>query len=159
MTAANNTIEIRPVSNRQDLDAFLQLPFRLYRDDPNWVPPLHLERRDHLSPKNNPYYQHAEVQLFTAWRDGVCVGRISAQICALHQERYKDQCGQFGFLEADDDPAIFAALFEAAESWLRHRGMKRVLGPFNHSINEEVGLLVEGFDTPPQFLMGHGRPT
>ncbi len=159
MTAANNTIEIRPVSNRQDLDAFLQLPFRLYRDDPNWVPPLHLERRDHLSPKNNPYYQHAEVQLFTAWREGQCVGRISAQICALHQEHHRDKCGQFGFIEAEDDPAIFSALFAAAEDWLRARGMEKISGPFNHSINEEVGLLVDGFDTPPQFLMGHGLPT
>ncbi|MCP5081534.1 MAG: N-acetyltransferase [Alphaproteobacteria bacterium] len=158
MATCDNRIEIRPVMGRQDLDAFLQLPFRLYQDDPNWVPPLHLERRDHLSPKNNPYYQHAEVQLFTAWRGGLCVGRISAQICALHQDRHKDLCGQFGFIEAEDDPAVFATLFEAAEVWLRDRGMQRVRGPFNHSINEEVGLLVEGFDTPPQFLMGHARP-
>lgn len=158
MAVGNNMIEIRPVAGKQDLDAFLQLPFRLYRDDPNWVPPLHLERRDHLSPKNNPYYQHAEVQLFAAWRGGDCVGRISAQICALHQDRHKDHCGQFGFIEAEDDPAVFAALFEAAEGWLRDRGMERVRGPFNHSINEEVGLLVEGFDTPPLFMMGHARP-
>ena len=154
MAPGNNTIEIRPVAGKQDLDAFLQLPFRLYQDDPNWVPPLHLERRDHLSPKNNPYYQHAEVQLFTAWRGDVCVGRISAQICALHQERYNDHCGQFGFVEAEDDPEVFAALFEAAEAWLRGRGMQRVCGPFNHSINEEVGLLVEGFQHPPSIPDG-----
>ena len=90
----------------------------------------------------------------------VCArGRISAQICALHQERHKDACGQFGFIEAENDAAVFAALFEAAETWLRARGMQRARGPFNLSINEEVGLLVEGFDTPPQFLMGHARPS
>lgn len=159
MAAENTKIEIRPVAGKPDLEAFLHLPFRLYKDDPNWIPPLHLERKDHLSPKNNPYYQHAEVQLFIAWREGQCVGRISAQICALHQERHKDNCGQFGFIEADDDPDVFSALFGAAEDWLRARGMSKICGPFNHSINEEVGLLVDGFDTPPQFLMGHGLPT
>ncbi len=158
MDAGNSTIEIRPVTDKAGLDAFINLPFRLYQGDPHWVPPLRVERRDHLSAKSNPYYQHADVQLFTAWRDGVCVGRISAQICALHQERYKDACGQFGFIEAEDDAAVFSALFEAAETWLRERGMRCVMGPFSHSINEEVGVLVEGFDTPPQFLMGHARP-
>lgn len=159
MDAGSPPIEIRSVTDKHGLEAFLELPFRLYEGDPHWVPPLYLERRDHLSAKNNPYYQHAEVQLFTAWRDGVCVGRISAQICTLHQERYKDASGQFGFIEAEDDPAVFAALFQAAETWLRERGMRQVLGPFSHSINEEVGLLVEGFDTPPQFLMGHAKPS
>lgn len=159
MAREHGTIDVRPVSGKQDLNAFLRLPFRLYEDDKNWIAPLDIERRDHLSAKNNPYYQHAEVQLFLAWRDGQCVGRISAQICKLHQERHKDDCGQFGFIEAEDDPAIFSALFTAAEDWLRSRGMRHVRGPFNHSINEEVGLLVEGFDTPPQFMMGHALPS
>ncbi len=158
MTVSPNSIDVRPVADKAGLQGFLSLPFRLYADDPNWVPPLYLERQDHLSPKNNPYYQHAEVQLFTAWRAGQCVGRISAQICELHQERHKDGAGQFGFIEAEDDAEVFAALFGAAEDWLKARGMSCSRGPFSHSINEEVGLLVEGFETPPQFLMGHARP-
>ncbi len=158
MTSSAHSIEIKAVSGKAGLDAFLSLPFRLYADDPNWVPPLYLERQDHLSAKNNPYYQHAEVQLFTAWRAGECVGRISAQVCELHQEHHNDGAGQFGFIEAENDREVFAALFAAAEDWLKARGMVCSRGPFSHSINEEVGLLVEGFETPPQFLMGHARP-
>ncbi|MEM1198582.1 MAG: hypothetical protein AAGI06_04660, partial [Pseudomonadota bacterium] len=158
MTVSSNNIDVKPVADKAGLEVFLSLPFRLYAEDRHWVPPLYLERQDHLSPKNNPYYQHAEVQLFTAWRAGQCVGRISAQVCELHQEHHKDGAGQFGFIEAEDDAAVFAALFGAAEDWLRAKGMSCSRGPFSHSINEEVGLLVDGFDTPPQFLMGHARP-
>ena len=88
------------------------MPFALYRNDPNWVAPLYLERFEHLDPKKNPYFQHADVALFLAYRGGRPVGRISAQVCRLSSERYKDGVGQFGFLEAEDDPAVFAALFD-----------------------------------------------
>ncbi|MEM8688735.1 MAG: N-acetyltransferase [Pseudomonadota bacterium] len=158
MTGHPNSIEVTAVSDKAGLKEFLSLPFRLYADDPHWVPPLYLERQDHLSAKNNPYYQHAEVQLFTAWRAGRCVGRISAQVCQLHLKHHQDHAGQFGFIEAEDDAEVFSALLGAAENWLRERGLRCSRGPFSHSINEEVGLLVEGFDTPPQFLMGHARP-
>ncbi len=151
-------IEIKPVQTKGDLKSFITMPARLYADDPNWVPPLHLERQDHLNPRSNPYFQHAEVKLLTAWRAGECVGRISAQVCALHQERYGASCGHFGFIDAEDDRDIFSALFEAAGDWLRSQGMKTVRGPYALSINEETGLLVEGFDTPAYFMMGHARP-
>ena len=148
-------ITVRPVLNKKDQTTFLKVPFPIYANDPKWVAPLFLERFEHLSEKKNPYFQHAKAQLFIAEKDGQPIGRISAQICQLHQERYKDQTGQFGFLEAVDDSAVFAALFKTAESWLRERGMKRALGPFSFSINDETGLLIDGFETMPNMMMGH----
>lgn len=152
------TVTIREVRSRADRIAFLKVPFALYRNDPNWVPQLFFERMEHLSEKKNPYFDHAEAQLFIAERQGRAVGRISAQIDRLHLERYNDATGQFGFLEAEDDPQVFAALFAAAENWLRARGIRRVQGPFSFSINDEVGLLIDGFDTPPNIMMGHALP-
>lgn len=154
----SSTVSFRPVAGKAGTRAFLDVPFAVYRNDPHWVAPLYLERFEHLDPKKNPYFEHAEAQLFLAERDGRPVGRISAQVDRLRIERYKDATGQFGFLEALDDPAIFAALFEAAGSWLKQRGMARAQGPFSFSINDETGLLVDGFDTPPNMMMGHGAP-
>jgi GNAT superfamily N-acetyltransferase len=151
-------IKVRPVLGQQDRDLFISVPFALYKDDPNWVPPLKLERMIHISPSSNPFFRHAEVQLFIAEKNGVPVGRISAQINRLHLERYGDDTGHFGFLEAPDDPQVFRALLEMAENWLRARGMKRVTGPFSFSINDETGLLITGFDRPPNMMMGHALP-
>jgi hypothetical protein len=152
------TISVRPVGGKADLRAFLDLPFRLYGKDPNWVAPLYLERYEHLDPRKNPYFRHAEAGLFLALKGGRPVGRISAQACRLRGERYGDGVGQFGFLEAEDDPAVFEALLEAAAAWLAARGLTRMQGPFNFSINDELGLLIEGFDTPPSMMMGHALP-
>ncbi|MCA3555074.1 dATP pyrophosphohydrolase [Aestuariivirga sp.] len=149
------SVTVRPVRGKEDLRTFLDLPFALYAGDPNWVAPLYLERLEHLDPKKNPYYRHAEVELFTALRGGRPVGRISAQLCRLRGEHYQDGVGQFGFLEAEDDPAVFAALLDAAAAWLKQRGATAIQGPFSFSINDETGLLIEGFDTPPSVLMGH----
>ncbi len=110
-----------------------------------------------FSPRN-AFYQHAQVRLWVAYRDGRPVGRISAQIDDLRRERYADATGHFGALEAIDDPAVFGALLGAAEEWLRAFGMRRVIGPFNLSINGDIGVLIEGFEHPPVFLTGHGRP-
>ena len=154
----NTSVKVRPVLSKQDKKSFLDVPFALYGKDSNWVAPLYLERLEHLNPKKNPYFQHAETQLFLAEVNGKPIGRISAQIDRLHLERYQDATGQFGFLEAPNDPEVFAALFESAQGWLRSRGMKRVRGPFSFSINDEMGLLVDGFDTPPNMLMGHALP-
>lgn len=150
-------VEIFPVEGRQYFNQFLRLPWSVYRDDPAWIPPLFFERKMHLS-KHNPYFQHAEVQTWIARRKGQTLGRISAQIDQLHLKRYDDSTGFFGFIEAEDDAAVFAALFNTAENWLHSRGMARVRGPFSFSINEECGLLVEGFDSPPAIMMGHARP-
>jgi len=153
MPASN--ITIRPVKTKADQITFLKVPFPIYAQDKAWVAPLFLERLEHLSEKKNPYFEHAKAQLFIAEKDGKPVGRISAQVDALHQERYKDSTGMFGFLEAADDPAIFAALFKTAEDWLRGQGMKKALGPFSFSINDEIGLLIDGFETMPNMMMGH----
>ena len=149
-----SAISVIPVTTSAELDRFIRLPQRLYRDDPAFVTPLHLERRQALSPRTNPYFQHAEAQLFLAQRAGRDVGRISAQVDRL--ARAGD--GHFGLVAAEDEAGIFDALFAAAETWLRQRGRTRALGPFNLSINEESGLLVEGFDTPPMMLMAHDPP-
>ena len=156
MMASNdkNQVQVREVSGKAMLDEFIRVPWWVYKDDPNWVPPLMMERRDALSPKN-PFFQHAEWQAWIAYRDGRPVGRISAQIDRLYLEIQDDATGFFGLIEAPDDPAVFAALFGAAEDWLKSKGMRRVLGPFNLGINQEMGLLVDGFDTPPYIMMGH----
>ena len=151
-------ISVGAVSTKAGRRVFLDVPFGLYRDDPNWVAPLYLERFEHLDPKKNPYFEHAEAQLFVAYRGAKPVGRISAQACKLRLERYNDATGQFGFIEAENDPTVFAALLDAAAGWLKQRGLTRMLGPFSFSINDETGLLVDGFDTPPNMLMGHGLP-
>jgi hypothetical protein len=149
---------VKAVQDKAGMNDFLAVPFDVFRNDRNWVPPLYFERHEHLSSKKNPYFKHAEAQLFVAYRDGRPVGRISAQIDRLHLERYNDATGQFGFLDIVDDPAVFTALFNVAEDWLRARHILRVRGPFSFSINDESGLLIDGFDRPPNMMMGHGRP-
>ena len=151
-------LRILPVDGRAALGRFIRVPGRIFASDPAWIPPLFLERRLHLSTRSNPYFQHARWQAWIAWRGNEPVGRISAQIDALHLERYGDATGFFGMLDAEDRQETFAALLAAAGQWLREQGMRRIRGPFNLSINEEMGVLVEGFDTPPVFMMGHARP-
>jgi len=139
------------------LDRFIRLPHRLHAGDPYWVPPLALERRMHLSPKN-PYFRHARWQAWLAFKDGRPAGRISAQIDRLYLEHHDDKTGFFGLLDAVDDRAVFERLFQAAEAWLKDQGMQRIQGPFNLSINHECGLLVAGFDHPPAVMMPYNPP-
>ena len=150
-------IRIEAVRGRRQLDRFIRLPGRLYAGHAGYVAPLLFERRAALSPAN-PYFQHAKAEYWLAWRGARLVGRISAQIDDLSLERYQDAAGHFGLLDAEDDPAVFVALIATAEDWLRARGMRRVRGPFNLSINEESGLLIEGFDTPAVMMMGYAPP-
>ena len=150
-------LRVVPVEGRRGLRQFIRLPWSIYLDDPAWVPPLLLERKEHLS-KRNPFFEHAKCKFWLAYRGATPVGRISAQVDQLHLQRYEDSTGFFGLLEAEDDAETFRALMDTAETWLRDQGMHRVLGPFNFSINQECGLLVEGFDTPPMVMMGHARP-
>lgn len=143
------------MQSRTERRQFVEFPYGLYADDPAWVPPLRIEQRHQFSP-SSPFFQHAKVQLWVAYRNGKPVGRITAQVDDLRIERYDDATGYFGSLEAIDDPAVFAALFRAAEDWLRTQGMRHVVGPFNLSINGDIGCLVEGFEAAPVFLTGHG---
>ena len=158
-TPEGNTgpLQIVKVENRKTLNNFIRVLWPLYKDDPAWVPPLMLERRMQLAP-SNPYFEHADYSSWVAYRDRTPVGRIRAQIDHLHLDRYQDATGFFGMLEAENDSETFQMLMDTAETWLRKKGMRRVMGPFNLSINQELGMLVDGFDTPPMVMMGHGRP-
>lgn len=153
---------IRPVQSRRDRRAFVDLPFRLYRDDPAWVPPLKREALALITPGKNGWFSHAEAQLFLAERDGRVVGRISAHIDTLAltmppEQGFGPGVGQWGLFDAEDAETA-ARLIGTAEGWLRDRGMRRVLGPISMSIWEEPGLLIEGHDHPPTVMMGHAKP-
>lgn len=149
------TIEIVPVTDKTLLQRFIRVPFAVHQHDKTWSPPLLMEREEALSPKTNPFIRRAEVRFWLARRDGRDVGRISAQIDPLGQKEGAERVGHFGCLSAEDDPVVFAALLRTAEEFLKSRGVTHVQGPFSLCINEETGLLVDGFDTPPMLLMGH----
>jgi len=150
-------LEIRETPVGGKLNDFLNVVDYVYRGDPNYVRPLDMDMKDRLSLKN-PFFEHAEGVIFTAHRNGWCVGRITAQIDREHLARYKDDVGSFGYLDTIDDEEVTAGLLGAAEKWLRARGMKRIRGPLSLSLNEEMGCLVDGFDTPPMIMMPHHRP-
>lgn len=153
---------IRPIDGKADRKTFVDLPFRLYRDDPNWVPPLKGEALGMITPGKNGWFSHARAQLFLAERGGRAVGRISAHIDTLAltlpaEQGFGPGCGQWGLFDAEDEE-IARALIAAAEDWLRGEGMTRAIGPISMSIWEEPGLLVDGYDHPPTVLMGHAKP-
>lgn len=150
-------IRIETVLDKRDLKAFIDFPSSLYRNDPSWITPLYVEREEHLS-KKNPGTEHIEWQAWVAKKERKVVGRITAQIDSLHRERYGEDTGHFGMIDAIDDPEVFRALFTAAEDWLKSKGALKITGPFSLNINQESGLLVEGFDTPPSALMTHAKP-
>jgi GNAT superfamily N-acetyltransferase len=152
------SIEIKEHRPGKNLKDFIQVAFDVYRDDPAWVPPLYMEITDRLTPGKNPFFDHAEVALFTAWQDGKAVGRISAQIDHEHLRVHKDNAGFFGFFDTVNDQEVASALLGAAEEWLSMRGITAMRGPFSLSINEETGMLVEGFDSPPTIMSPHHRP-
>lgn len=151
-------VAIRPVLNSRDLKRFIMLPFRLYKDDPNWVAPLIGEQKKFFNPAKNPYYKHSEVMLFLAVKDGRTVGRISAHTNTQHNKEHNDNIGFFGFFESEDDQEVADALFAAAYEWNRYRGKTAMRGPMNFSVNEECGLLIDGFDSPPMVMMRHDKP-
>jgi len=153
----NLPLAIKPVTGRYLQRRFIKIPWNIYRHDPAWVPPLIMDLKHQLDPRN-PFFSHARFQSWIAFRGTKAVGRISAQIDRLHLEQHHDQCGFFGLLEAEDRQETFAALLSTAQTWLKERGMKTAMGPFNLSINHECGLLTSGFDTPPYIMMGHARP-
>ncbi|MBL4603530.1 MAG: hypothetical protein JKY84_12345, partial [Emcibacteraceae bacterium] len=156
MNAAN--IEIRPALNKADRKVFVKVLWHIYEGEPNWTPPLIIERMDAIDKKKNPYFQHADVRFWVAYKDGKPVGRISAQIDELVEKHHGIKTGHYGFFDCIDDQEVANALFDTACTWLKEKGMVEVIGPFSLSINEETGMLVEGFNTPPQLLMGHSRP-
>ncbi len=150
----------RPVRGAADLKAFIDFAYRHYRDDPRWVPPLRRDVATLLSRTRNPFFEHAEAEYFLAERGGAVVGRIAAIRNDAHARVHVDEggVGFFGFFEAVDDPAVANALLEAAGAWLRQRGLSVMRGPMNFSTNDDCGVLVDGFDTPPVVMMPHNPP-
>lgn len=152
------TVDVRPVQSKRERDAFIKLPWRLYASESRWVAPLLLERRQFLDPAKNPFFEHAQVELFLAWRDGKVVGRISAQIDANLDAFQGTAWGLFGFFECEDDPEVATALLDAAEAWLKARGRHNMIGPMDFTTNDECGLLIEGHERPPIILSGWHHP-
>jgi hypothetical protein len=151
------SITIKQHTPGKDVRDFVRAGHVVFDGDPHWVPPLDFELTERLHPKKNPFFGRAEATLFTAWNDGELVGRISAQIDHEHLKVWKDDTGFFGFFDTIDDAEVGKALVAAAEAWLKSRGMKRMIGPFSLYVNEEVGVLIEGFSTPPVLMMAHSR--
>lgn len=151
------TLRIAPVDDKRGMRDFIAVPWRVYADDPNWIPPLKVERASALSSRQ-PFFEHARWQPFIAFRDSVPVGRISAQVDDLYQHHHDPEGGFFGMFECLDDGEAIDGLLAAVERWLVDQGCKRMVGPFNLNINQEVGVLIDGFDSPPSVMMGHGRP-
>jgi len=151
-------ITIRQSPMGGDVKDFLDVVDPIYRGDRAYVRPLDLDLKDRLNPKKNPFFEHAEGAVFTAYRDGRCVGRVTAQIDREHLAHHHDETGFWGFLDTVEDDAVVKELLSRAEGWLRARGMKRARGPLSLAINEEVGCLVDGFEHPPFILMPHHRP-
>ena len=152
------SIEIREHSPGQDVEDFIKAPKVINGPDPNFVPMLDMMMKDILNPRKNAYFKHAEVVLLTAWKDGMLAGRMSCQVDREHLQRHNDDVGLFGFFNCIDDPEVARALADAGKAWLARRGMKHMRGPFSLSINEESGILVEGFDTPNMPFCPHHQP-
>ncbi len=155
-------ISICAVKTKVDQTAFVDLPFRLYAANPNWVPPLKSDVHELINPAKNPWFEHGEAQLFLAKRNGAVVGRISAHIDFLALSQPPEQgfgpgTGFWGFIEAEDE-ATTHALIAAAEDWLRAKEMTRAIGPVSFAMWDETGLLIEGYDHPPTIMMGYSAP-
>jgi len=151
-------IKIVLVETKKDLMKFIKLPFKLYKNDPCWVPPLFIDQKKFFNPEKNPYYEHSEVQLFLAVKDGETAGRISAHTNTQHNKFHEDKVGFFGFFESINEQEIADKLVQAAYDWLQAKGLDTMRGPMNFSTNDECGLLVDGFNSPPFILMTHNHP-
>lgn len=157
-TAVGASVEIRPVTTRGELRAFIKLPWRLYRNEPRWVAPLLMDVKKRLDQKRNPFFKHAQAQYYLAWRDGRPVGRISAHVDRNLNEFQGNDWGLFGWFECEDDSETARALLAAAEAWLRERGCGRMVGPMDFTTNDECGLLIEGHERPPIILCPWHHP-
>jgi GNAT superfamily N-acetyltransferase len=151
-------VEVRPVRSSADRTAFIRLPYSIYKGDPNFVPHLEMERRDFMDPRKHPFFEFGEVEFFLARRAGTVVGRIAAVSNPRYNEFHETNVGFFGLFECVNDAGVARALFEKAAEWLRAKGFTSVLGPMSYSTNGEVGLLIEGFTTPPAIMTTYNPP-
>jgi GNAT superfamily N-acetyltransferase len=153
-----STLIVLPVRSRREQKQFFQLPWQLYRHDPNWIPPLRQNQMELLNFRPHPFYDENEIQTFLALRDGQPVGRIAAILNNAHNKQYGERRGFFGFFETIDDAEVAAGLFAAVRAWFAERQTFAVRGPTNPSQNYECGLLIDGFDSPPTFMMTYNPP-
>jgi len=150
-------LNIRTVKTKKDLLDFIKLPWKIYKDDNNWVPPLISEKKAFFNPEKNPFYEHAEVILFLAERNNEIAGRIAGIVNYKHIETHQEKAGFFGFFEAVEDFKVTEGLLDEVKDWLKSKGMEIMRGPMNFSVNDELGFLLEGFDSPPCFMMPYNH--
>ncbi|MGQ9913667.1 MAG: N-acetyltransferase [Thermogutta sp.] len=153
-----DSLVVQPVTSKREQKLFLEFPWTLYRGDANWIPPLRTNQRELVGYRPHPFYERNESQTFLALRGDQVVGRIAAILNRGHIERFGDSRGFFGFFECRDDPEAAAGLFDAVRRWFAERGIEKLRGPVNPSLNYELGLLIAGFDSPPTFMMTYNPP-
>ena len=153
-----SALTVRPVFSKNDEKKFIRFQWKPYEGNPYWVPPLLMDRKKLIDRKGNPFYKHAAMELFLAERDGEVVGRIGAIVNDNHNKEHNENIGFFGFFECLDDQAVANALFDKAHQWLKGKGVTAVRGPVSPSVNDEYGLLVDGFDKSPSILMVYNPP-
>ena len=158
MTDRQSAIELVEVRSSTERDDFIKFPWRIYKSDPAWVPPLIIERRQFLNRNKHPFYLHGDAALFLAKRNGEIVGRIMASDDPNYNALHKRNVGCFGLFDSIDNVDVAAALFDAAEDWLRRKGRTEIIGPVDYSTNYVCGLLVDGFEHPPAVLTAHNPP-
>jgi GNAT superfamily N-acetyltransferase len=151
-------LSVRPVASRRERKLFLEFLWTLYRGDPNWVPPLRMDQKELVGYARHPFYRRNSVQTFLAFRGQEVCGRIAAILNRDHNERHKEQRGFFGFFECVDDQQVANALFDAARQWFAAQDIHTLRGPVNPSLNYTLGLLIDGFDSPPTFMMTYNPP-
>lgn len=150
-----SSIDIEAVTTRKGMSEYVQFPFKLYRNDPCWVPPLIEERIGYFNTQKNPLWEHARYQLFVARRRGEVIGTVGGVVNDRHNVVHGEMAGGWGFFESIDDPEVAGALLQAAEDWCRLQGMNMIRGPLNFSLNDEAGMLIDGFETSPMLMMTH----
>jgi hypothetical protein len=153
-----SNVIVKPVRTRRERKQFLRFPWELYRGDRNWIPPLRIDEEELVGYRPHPFHERNGVQTFLAVRDGSVCGRIAAILNVAHNDCHREQRGFFGFFECVDDPQVAAGLFDAVRGWLAERSIGQMRGPMNPSINYTLGTLVEGFDSPPTFMMTYNPP-
>ncbi len=156
MTA--HPLSVVEVCSRTERDQFIKFPWRIYKNDPAWVPPLIIERKAFLDRQRHPFYQHGDAALFLAKRNGEIVGRIMVSDDPNYNALHRSDVGCFGLFESTDDIDVAAALFDRAAEWLRRRGRSEIMGPIDYSTNYVCGLLIDGFQFPPTILTAHNPP-
>jgi len=153
-----STLEIVPVKTKKEANDFIELPFQLYKDNPNWIPPLRREQEKVFHLKHNPFLQHAEIERFLCKDTVRTVGRIACIIDDNHNRFHEEKTAFFGFFESINDNQVSGKLFDSAVAWSKERGMERLRGPVNPSMNAECAFLLEGFDQPPVLMMPYTPP-